>query len=139
MISEESVSQLRRLAELREARDLAKTAADKAVKEFREAEADVFEAFEDGAASGGMKVDLGEPWGTITFRPRETYYAKVIDVDALQDYYEQRAMVEEMSSIKFTAKRLNEEVRDRIEQGESMPEGLSYYVSRGITMTRQKS
>jgi hypothetical protein len=124
--------------ELRVARDEAKVAAENAEKEYREAEADAFEALEDNPVQGTIKVDLGEPFGVVSFRTRETPFAPLIDSDAAVEYYERRAMLDEVSAPKFVMKRLNEEIRDCIEQGTSPPPGVDWYIRRGVTITRQK-
>ena len=138
MISAESVSQLRRLMELRDLRDNTKKAAETAEKEYRESEADVYAALEENPVKGTIKVDLGEPWGVVSFYPRTTVFGKIIDPNKAQEHFEQRAMVDEVSAPKFVMKRINELVRDAREQGRDMPPGISWFERRGVTITRQK-
>lgn len=138
MISQAAISKLRRLMEAREKRDEDKKAAEASEKDFRAIEAEVFEEFEEAAVQGTVKVDLGDPYGVVSFRTRETYYGTVIDEEAAQDYFEQRAMMDEVSAPKFVMRRINEEVRDRIEQGQDMPPGISFRANRGVTITRSK-
>lgn len=143
MISEESKRKLRRLLELRERRDQAKVALEEAERNFRDAEADVYEAMApdengEGGIKGTIKVPLGPPWGDVSFRTRETYYGRIIDDEAALEYFERRAMTDEVSAPKFVKARINEIVRDCIEQGAEMPPGIDYYPQRGITITRQK-
>ena len=85
-----------------------------------------------------IKVNLGPPHGWVAFRTRETHFATVEDDDAAQEWYEQRAMSEEVTSVKFSMKRLHEDVRGAIEQGDDLPGGLGYYTRRGMTITKQK-
>jgi hypothetical protein len=122
--------------EARVARDEAKTTFKRLEQEYRSIEADIYEELED--MPGTLSVDLGEPWGVVKFRNRETYYAKIIDDEKAQEYYESRAMMDEVSSPKFVMARLNEEVRERIDLGQSPPPGVDYYANRGVTITRQK-
>lgn len=138
MISAESVSQLRRLMELRDIRDTTKKAAETAEEEYREAEADVYAALEESPVTGSTKVDLGDPWGVVSFYPRTTIFGKIIDPNKAQEHFEQRAMVDEISAPKFVMKRINEIVRDAREQDIPMPPGISWYERRGVTITRQK-
>jgi hypothetical protein len=139
VISEEAKSKLRRLLELRDKRDNLKTALEKSETDYREAEADVYEAMEESGVKSSIKVDLGAPWGEVGFRPRETYYGRIIDDEKAIKYYEERALIDEVSSPKFVMRRINEEVRDRIEAGNmNMPPGVDYYVRRGVTITREK-
>lgn len=138
MISDSAVSRLRRLMELRQKRDEAKTAAESAEKEYRQVETEVYEELAENPIQGTLKVDLGEPWGVVSFLGRETYFGRVVDKNAAYEYYEQRAMVDELTEPKFVMRRVNDEVRAALEQGASMPPGVDYYARRGVTITRQK-
>ena len=137
MLDKNAVAKLRRFMELRDKRDQDKKAAAASEKEYRDAETDVYEALEENPIAGTIKVDLGAPWGIVSFLPRTTYFGRVVDQDQALTYYEQRAM-EEVTAPKFVMKRINDEVRDRLEQGKSMPPGIDYYAKRGVTITRQK-
>lgn len=139
MIEQEAVSKLRRLMELREKRDETKKAAETAESDYREHEAEVYEALEENPVKGTLKVDLGDPWGIVSFSPRETYFGRIIDDAKALEHFEQRAMVDELTSPKFVMKRVNEIVRDVREQGGDMPPGLDFYARRGVTITRQKT
>jgi len=139
MISDDAKAQLRRLMEARDRRDRDEVAAKQSEKDYREIEAEVFETLEDSGVKGSIKVDLGEPWGTVSFGARETYFGRIIDEEAALAYYEQRAMLDEITTPKFSKKRINEEVRDAREQGLDMPPGIDWYARRGVTITRQKS
>jgi hypothetical protein len=138
-ISPEAVAQLRRFMELREARDVTKKAAENAEKEYRDAEGDVYEALEASPVKGTLKVDLGDPWGVVSFAPRETYFGRIYDDYAALEHFEERAMVDELTTPKFVMKRVNEIVRDCVEQGVKPPPGIDYYARRGVTITRQKT
>lgn len=138
MIPEESKSALRRLMEVRQKRDEAKKALELAERDFRECESDVFESLEDSDVKGTLKVDLGEPWGTVSFRTRETHFGNIFDEEAAIEYFEQRAQIDEVSAPKFVKRRINEIVRDAVEQGADLPPGVDYYTQRGVTITRQK-
>jgi DNA-binding GntR family transcriptional regulator len=138
MVSDEDKELLRKMLEARQAHEEAAAAEKAAKKEKDETELDVFERFEESGQMGTLTVDLGEPWGVVSFRSRETHYAQIIDADEVQEHYEQRAMLDEVSAPKFVKKRLNEDVRQAIELGQSPPPGLSYYTDRGITVTRKK-
>lgn len=138
MISQDAISKLRRLMEARQQRDEDKKAAEQSEKDYRELEAEVYEELDENPVQGTVKVDLGDPYGVVSFAPRETYFGRIIDEDAAAEYYEQRAMMEEVSAPKFVMRRINEEVRDRIEQGQNMPPGVDFYARRGVTITRQK-
>lgn len=140
MVSDADKAMLRRLLEARQAYDEAKAAEKDAKQEKDEMEQEVFDRFEESGQEGTLKVNLGEPWGTVSFRTRETFYARIVDQDKLQEHYEQRAMIDEVSAPKFVMARLNEEVREIMDSGGTMPmiPGLDYYANRGMTVTRQK-
>lgn len=131
---------LRSLLEARAAHDEAKVAYDKAKQARDDVEQEVFDHFEENGIMGTIKVDLGEPWGVVSFRTRETFYARIIDEDALVDHYEQRAMLDEVSAPRLVKRRLHAEVREILEAGGrvKMPPGLDWYADRGMTVTRQK-
>lgn len=138
MISEESKRKARRLMEARVKRDELKQALAAAEDDYRAQEAEFYEELEAAVGSKTLPMDLGEPWGLVKFRTRETYYGKIIDQDAALEWFEQRAMVDEVSSPKFVMARINEIVRERIDLGEQMPPGIDFSPNRGVTITRQK-
>ena len=128
----------RQLIELREARDRAKKALETAEEEYRDAESHLYEQMEKSGAVGAQKIDLGEPFGVVSFLNRTTYYGRIEDEHKAAEYYESRAMMDEVTSPKFVKKRISEEVRDCLEQGKALPPGIGYYTQRGVTITRQK-
>lgn len=136
MISDEDKAKLRRLMEARVKRDEAKSALDLAEGDFREIEAEVYERLE--GVEGTIKVPLGDPWGTVSFRNRETFYGRIIDDEAALEYFEKRAMLDEVTTAKFAKARINEIVREARETDGEMPPGIDYYAQRGVTITRPK-
>jgi hypothetical protein len=140
MLTEEQLSKLRRLMELRERRDETKKAASTAELEYRDAEADVFESLDNGPVRRLNNVDLGPPWGKVSFGARETHFGRVIKgmEDEAIRYFRRQGMEDAMTEPKLVPKRLNEEVRQRIEDNETMPPGIDFYTRRGVTITRQK-
>lgn len=137
------IARLRRFMELRETRDESKKAAETAEKEYREAEADLYEelAADDSPIEGTLKLNLGDPWGVVSFGPRETYFGRIIKgmEDEALEHFEQRAMIDEVTEPKFSMKRINEIVRDVKEHGGKMPPGIDFYARRGVTITRPKT
>lgn len=140
MSEQEAVaSQFRRLIELRETRDSDKAAAEASENEYREYEAELWDSIAEGPIRGTLKLDLGEPYGIVRFTPRETYYGRVTDLDKALDYFESRAMTDEMTKPKIEKRKLNEMVREFIESQEGkMPDGIDFYANRGFTITRSK-
>ena len=138
MLTPDQLSKLRRFLELRDARDTTKVAAEQAEEDYRHAEAELWDNLDESAVKGGIKVDLGEPWGVVRFSPRETFYGRVLDSDAALDYFEQTAQVDEFTKPKIVAARVNELVRERIESGQPMPDGIDWYARRFVAITRTK-
>lgn len=144
MFSPEFIKACRRFMELRDVRDHTKQTAKTAEEAYREAEAEMWEQLappdpnDPDYKLSPTKVPLGQPWGTVTLGPRETHYARVIDADDAADHYENRGLVEEVSTMKFNMGRLNEEVRQLIESGEKMPDGIDYYTKRFVAVSRPK-
>jgi hypothetical protein len=135
---QEIKSRFRSLVETRHARDEAKKAYEKAEEDYREVEAEIIAYLDASPIEGTIKIDVGEPYGVVSFRGNQTYYGRLLDEDQALEYYEQRAMVDEVTKPKFVMARLNEEVRQRLETGESMPPGVDYYTRRYVTISMPK-
>lgn len=133
-------SQLRRFMELREDRDEKKKAAETAEKAYREAEADLFDLIDSSPVDRLSNVDLGPPWGKVSFGKRETHFGRVIkgmEREAIA-YYTAKGDLEAMTEPKLVKKRLNEDVRAHLEEGTPLPPGIDFYTNRGMTVTREK-
>jgi hypothetical protein len=139
MLGAEFTTKLRRLMEAREKRDTSKAAAENAEKDYRELESELWEEIAESPVEGSIKIDLGEPYGKVTFGVRETYYGRVLDADAALEYFEQTARVDEFTQPKIVPARVNELVREKIESGEmDMPDGIDFYARRYIAISRPK-
>lgn len=134
---EKVASKFRRLVELREDRDERKSAFERAEEEYRSYESELFAELEESPVKGSRRIDLGEPHGLVVFTPRETKFGRVVDLDKAIAHFEQRAMVEEMTRPKIEKRKLNEMVRELLEQGKPMPEGIDWYANRGITISKK--
>lgn len=137
VLGKDVARKLRRLIEAREARDLDKATAERSEREYRNIEAEVWEALEDSPLRPPYKIDLGE-FGIVRFHPKETIYSKIVDEEAALEYFENRAMVDDVTKPQFNKKVINEMVRELYEQGESMPEGVTFSPKRYVQITRQK-
>lgn len=138
IIDPELQTKLRNLMALRERRDESKKEAEVAESEYREAEAELHEELAESGIKGGLKVDLGAPYGTVAFSPRETFYGRVLDYDAALEFFEKTAQVDEFTAPRIVKARVNELVRAYIEEGKPMPEGIDWYPKRYVAITRQK-
>lgn len=130
-------SKFRRLAELREQRDIDKETAKRSEEDYREYEAELLETLEESALRGSVEFDFGGDLGKMRFQPRETLYGRIIDHEAALIAFEREAIVDEMTRPKVEARRLNEYVRGRIEAGQELPDGIDYYPRRFITISRK--
>lgn len=128
----------RRLVELREKRDSDKAKAETSEKEYRTHEAELFDEMADGPIQGTIRLDLGEPYGTVAFTPKETPFGRILDNEAAVKYFEEQGMLEEVTRQQFGKQKLNEIVRDFLDQGKPMPPGVDWYAKRGITISRSK-
>lgn len=131
-------SKFRRLMELRVERDETKKAAETAETDYRGYEAELWDELSSSPLEGSIKLDIGLPYGIVAFTPTETFYARVIDEDVALEGFEQRAVVEEYTEPKIAKGRLNELVRECIEQNQKLPPGVDWYARRPIKITRQK-
>lgn len=128
-------SKFRRLVELRETRDQTKTAADTAEEEYRHYEGELFDEIQDGPMSGTRRINIGGE--VIAFTPRETKFGRIIDADAAVEFFDRSGMAEEMTRPKIEKRKLNELVRDYLDAGKSLPDGIDFYINRGITISRK--
>lgn len=124
--------------ELREARDVAKEALKTAEDEYRAAETDVHEALSEGPVDRINNVDLGAPWGKVSFHAKETTFGRILDKDKAKEYFAATGELKEISEPKFVMARINEIVRAHDEQSESLPDGIDFYKKRYVQITRQK-
>jgi hypothetical protein len=129
----------RSLVESRMKRDIDAEAAEQSEKAYRENEAEFWMAVEESPLQGAIKIDVGEPYGTVTFQTRETYYGRVLDKDQVLEHFEQRAMIDDVMEPKLSKKRINEIVNDCLDEGKDLPPGLDFYGRRYVTITFKKS
>lgn len=134
---EQIASKFRRLVELRTNRDERKTAAEVSENEYRDYESDLFEEIQSGPMHGTRRIDLGEPFGLVAFTPRETTFGRIIDAEAAVEYFEEHGQTDEMTKPQIGKGKLNERVRELLEQGKPLPDGVDFYVNRGITISRK--
>ena len=137
VLGQDVAKKLYRLVEARERRDLDKATAERSEGEYREIEADVWEALEDSPLRPPYKLDLGDK-GVVRFHPKETTYSKIVDENALLEYLEQRAMIDDLTKPQINKKALNELVREAREQDDGMPDGVTFSPRRYVQITRQK-
>jgi hypothetical protein len=138
VISQEVLDKLRRLMDARIERDEDKKAAENSEAVYREIEAEVHAALADGPVERLNNIDLGPPHGKVSFHAKSTTYGRIINDEKAQEYFEGRAMVDEVSKPKFVMQRINEIVRELDENDQPMPPGVDFYKRRFIQITKQK-
>lgn len=131
-------SKFRRLAELRETRDIDKQASENSEAAYREYEAELLETIEESALRGTVEFDFGGDLGKIRFQPRQTIYGRIIDKQAALEALEAEELTDVMTAPKIEARRLNELVRDRLENNQGLPEGIDFYARKYFTISRKK-
>lgn len=137
LISAEVKAALRRFLELRDEKDETAAAATAAKKAHDEAELELHDMLSTGI-EGTLKIDVGPPYGVVSFLPQETKTANVINERKLEDYLEEHDLVVEYSKPGLVQGRLSELVRECDERNEKYPPGLEKFTKRYVRVTRQK-
>lgn len=117
---------------------------DRAVQEEKAAKAEVAAATveladlleDEGVLSESL--DLGPPFGKVRLVPGETRYAQVTDPEDLREALAEEGLEEELFLPKPAKARMNELVNERLDHGQPLPRGLSWYPKRKVTVTRLK-
>lgn len=131
---EELRSRVARLKELRARRDQTKSAADKAKKEFEQYQAEFFEEYQRSPLKGSVNVDMGDDL-TTQITPVRTYFGRILDREAAEKYFADRAQTKEFVKEDFRMGRLHELVRECIEQKKPLPPGVDFYTKEYFRVT----
>lgn len=126
-----------RLLELREQRDIDKKTAKKSERLYRDAEAELFQELEEAGVKGRQTFDFGGDLGTAKFQARSTNYGRIIDREVALAALEAEGLDEVIYERSIRDKRLNELVRDRLESGSELPDGVDFYSRQGISISRK--
>lgn len=138
LIGDEALVKLRRFMEARELRDELEEKLKTAKEEYKEVEMEVHLMIANSPIDRLSNIDLGDPWGRVSFQNQETPYARVLDAEQAMRHYKDMGanyIVED----KLVMARMNEEVRRAEEEGKSMPPGLDSYKKRYVQVTKQKT
>jgi hypothetical protein len=126
---------LRSFYEKKDAHHRLKAESDAATNEYRAGEQDVLDRM-DELGLKTLTVDL-PGIGSVRFtRRKPTVYGRVTDLDAAMDSFENSGRVDELFAPKVSPARLNEFVRECLEQGQPLPPGVDFYERPGITVSR---
>lgn len=134
---EEFKGSFQRLLELREDKDIKAAAADKADKEYREKEAELYEELQEAGIRGRHTFDFGGDLGTAKFQRRSTKYGRVIDKKAAARALKEMGLDEMFDDTAIRAGRLNEKVRTWLETNTELPDGVDFYERKGISISRK--
>lgn len=127
---------LRSFYEKKDAHHRLKAESDAATNEYRAAEQDVLDKM-DELGLKNLTVDL-PGIGSVRFTKRKpTVYGRVTDLDAAMESFENSGRVDELFHPKVSASRLNEYVRECLEQGVELPPGVDFYERPGVTVSRK--
>jgi hypothetical protein len=128
---------LARFYEKKQRHHYLKTESDRATEEYREMEQEVLDALE-GLGIKNFTVNL-PGIGEIRFTKRKpTVYGRVVDPEVAYEALTAMGRGEELFAPKVQASRLNELVRESLEQGMPLPEGVDFYERAGVTVSRVK-
>jgi len=138
-VSERIDSRARRLVDLKDEKNRLEKDADRAARAYADEEQAFWMELADEL--GDIKtvtLDLGEGYGTIQLQRRETITARIVDKEAAVGALEAAGLGPGMLGVPEIRKRaLNEEVRDRLQRGEALPDGVDFNARRYITVTRK--
>lgn len=127
------------LLEARDKRDEAKVALTTAENDYRQQEAEYFTAMSESKIKNAVKIDLGDH-GDVTFGLGSTRYARILDSKKVREWAEandeRRAAFIDAEG-KLVKARLNEEVRERLDNSTPLPPGLDFYVREYVTISQQ--
>ena len=130
-----SDAELKDFVDKREERDRLKAESDRAEEAYREIEALIWDKMDenednvlDRNLADGRRVHIDK---------RSTIYSRILDSDTLLDSLENEGRVEEMTKPGFEKRRLNEYVRECLETGRPLPEGLDFYEKRYLRYSQK--
>lgn len=130
----------RRLMAAREKHEDARKAAEKAANDLAEAEDYVYTLLAASPIKDEVKIDCGDPYGTVGFTAGGGIFGRVLDKDAairsLTASGHDDILVRNRS---ISQKRLNEFMRTVDETNGPVPDGLDYYTKRSVKVANKKA
>lgn len=133
--AEELASRVRRLVELRTRKDETEAAAKTAKEEFVEYQAQFYEEYEKSPLTGSINVNIGGDFGTVQLVPRSTKSGRVLNYDKAVQYFRERGQLAEFTRNEIRKGRINDLVKECIEQKKPLPDGIDYYTKEYFTIT----
>jgi hypothetical protein len=124
----ELTERLRELADLKAAKHEAKKAAEAAEQAYRE--------LEDHVHGQLSEVDIPSiKHSGRTFSRNSTVYATITDFEAFERWCRDHDLLEEFIKLEEQRARLNELVRDHLDNKQDLPPGVGYRVRNYISIT----
>lgn len=127
-------SRLVEFDELRTKKQLATKRADELKAQFNSLQEELWEAL-DATGLTSISVAVGDQ--KITFTAKETLYGNVFDREAAFAAFEAMGRADELTSTKEEKGRINELVRECLEHGQALPDGVDYYGRKVISVTKR--
>lgn len=84
-----------------------------------------------------ITLDLGDKWGKRQFATREKRFARVIDGETLAKSLAAEGLSEGYTKTEFQKGALNDLVRNRIESGEPLPDGVDWSETPYVQVTKR--
>lgn len=136
MSAVEFKEKFRHLLELRVKKDETDAAAKRAKKNYTEYLHELYDELEEAGIRGRHEFDFGEELGTAKFTRTSTTFGTVVNKDAALAALDAEGLADVIHERSVRQGRLNELVRDRIESGSELPEGVASYDKHNISVSR---
>lgn len=136
VIDPRAIAKLRRLIAAREKVDELEVALEAAKKDKDILDSEVWDMLNEAPMRPPFKFIIdGEE---IIFHNKTTPYGKILDYDKAYEWAREKGWDEALNEDRFVMARVNEEIRERIDDNAEMPPGIGYTEKRWVAITRQK-
>jgi hypothetical protein len=131
-------TELRRLIDLRRAKDKAAEAEKRTKAAYKAYQAELHERIQEETGLTSFTAELGPGYGKVAFQIRSTIYGTVEDYDQLAEQLKAEGH-EELLKPTIREGAWNEEVRERLENKQPIPAGGGFRTTDYISMSFKKS
>lgn len=128
----------REVIDLRAAYEKASKAAGKAEDRKKEKERELYDVMQDTGHKSSGVLELGPGYGEVTFTRRETLRSRVIDREVLIAALEAEHLDEGYTFTDLRKAALNELMKERLENGQDLPDGMDYSETKFIQVKAKK-
>ena len=130
-------AEARKLLKLRREAEEKKKASKQADSKLAAQQRIVFDLME-GEDVKTTTINLGSPYGEVQLGRRQKVFSRVFDKEALRQALKEEGRETEAIEVSFRKAPLNELVRERIETGQSLPDGLDFSRTPYVQVTIKK-